>query len=219
MHLAAVTLHITCVYVCVLSGPVSLCSNRSGIGLGMAAWSLAHHTSQPQPLSADYKLQSRLQIMTKDVLGRLEDVQQKTQTHIMTCLHMNTHAHTLTQRSLGMHQFINIWSINNPKWDVKVVYKTWQANICIHVGLDPPPPSMYTTLTSAQASWIALMLNLVLLCYWFFGFSCCHPLSVCFCFCSTHWSEPWSWNENNPGFKAMDLHNSNYEVSNNPQRK
>lgn len=128
--------------MCVCSGPVSLCSNRSGIGLGMAAWSLAHHTSQPQPLSADYKLQSRLQIMTKDVLGRLEDVQQKTQTHIMTCLHMNTHAHTLTQRSLGMHQFINIWSINNPKWDVKVVYKTWQANICIHVGLldcNPPP--------------------------------------------------------------------------------
>lgn len=97
MHLAAITVHAVCVRVCVcvLWSCPPLCSNRSGIGLNMAAWSLVHHTSQPQPLSADYKLQSRLQIMTKDVLARLEDVQQKTHTHTHTphtntCLHMHT---------------------------------------------------------------------------------------------------------------------------------
>lgn len=58
----------------------------------MAAWSLVHHTSQPQSPSADYKLQSQLQIMTKDVLAGLKDVQQETYTHAHsdTCLHVHT---------------------------------------------------------------------------------------------------------------------------------
>lgn len=87
-------------------GPVPLCSNWSGIGLNMAAWSLVHHTSLPQPLSAGYKLQSWLQIMTEDVLARLADVQHKTHTrththtyihtHTNTCLHKHSHSHKNT---------------------------------------------------------------------------------------------------------------------------
>lgn len=96
------------VYVCVrfFCGPVPLCSNRSWIGLGMAARSLVHHTSQPQPLSAGYKFQSRLQIMTKDVVAGLEDVQQNTYAHSYT------HINTRTQTTFGMRQCINVQSIN-----------------------------------------------------------------------------------------------------------
>lgn len=88
VHLAAVTFYTVCLTVCVCSVVLFLLwSNRSRIGLNMAAWSLAHHTSQPQPLSADYKLQSWLQIMTEDVLARLKDVQQKTHTHRRLDMH------------------------------------------------------------------------------------------------------------------------------------
>lgn len=88
-----------CVYVCGL-WLCPLCSNRSRIGLSMAAMSLVHHTSQPQPLSADYKLHRRLQIMTKDVLASLKDVDRAC-TYTDTHPHPHPHPHTHTQ--LHMH--------------------------------------------------------------------------------------------------------------------
>lgn len=102
----------------------SFSGNRSGIGLNMAARSLVHHTSQPQPLSADYKLQSWLQIMTKDVLARLVDAHRE-----------KTHWHTLVtcdarNRSLEMRQFINKQSINNQlKEDVETADNIRQGSI------------------------------------------------------------------------------------------
>lgn len=104
IHLAAITVHAS------LCDRVPVCNNASGIGLNMAAWSLGDHTSQPQPLSSDYKLQRWLWIMIKDVLARLGGCAAEC-AHISKCWTLSMYTQTNRQRwanSLGSDLSITI---------------------------------------------------------------------------------------------------------------